>query len=237
MSFPLLVLFLAGADLGERDLQAAVQASLRGDLDEAATLYQSLVDRGHGSADLFYNLGTTELERGRTAAGVAALASALRRDPGHQGAQGNLEVSQPTAAEAEPTFVEAARPLSGALSFTAWFATAAVANALFVLALALRGGRRWLALSASVLLGLPAAAALGARHLEATRDLVVASGPVGLRNGPAERFATRSELSEGELVRVTQREASWIEVRTRDGRTGWLSVESTLPVPPVRLIP
>jgi len=227
-------LLLAAAPPGvEADLDTAYAAWRDGDLPAAATLYESAVNGGTDSADVLFNLGTLELERGRIGEGVPHLLAALKRQPWHPEARFNLELVAPEWSE-HRLVVGPLGDFAGWLSLPAWLVVLAVANLLLsgtVLT------RRWLpGLILAFGLGAPAAAALGVRHLEAQRPLMVAREAISLRQGPAPRYAARSELEAGAILRPRDTRPGWVEVQTPTGDQGWVPESTLQRIPPLSLL-
>ncbi len=229
-----LALLLAAAPSGvEADLDTAYAAWRDGDLPAAATLYEGAVNGGADSADVLFNLGTLELERGRIGEGVPHLLAALRRKPWHPEARFNLERVQPEWSE-HRLVVGPIGDFAGWLTLPAWLVALAVAN------LVLAGTvvtRRWLpGLVLAVGLGAPATAALVVRHLEAQRPLMVARKDISLREGPAPRYAGRSKLEAGAILRPRDTRPGWVEVRTPTGDQGWVPESTLQRIPPLSLL-
>ncbi|MEM1024436.1 MAG: tetratricopeptide repeat protein [Myxococcota bacterium] len=227
------VLMLVGSTALEADLDTAYQAWRSGDLAAASTLYQGAVEGGADSADVLFNLGTLELERGRKDEATRHLLAALRRNPWHPEARFNLELVQPAWAE-HRLWVGPLGDFAGWLPLPGWLLLLAMANLGLVFTL-LR--RRWrTGLTLIVVLGAPAVLALAIRHVEAQRPLAVAKDHTPLRQGPALRYASATELEAGDVLRPTDARPGWVEVETAEGTLGWLPEAKLHPVPPISML-
>ncbi|MGF1510003.1 MAG: tetratricopeptide repeat protein [Myxococcota bacterium] len=235
---------LAATDGSLEDRDLAYRSALAGDLEEAQTLYESLVARGYDGADLWFNLGTVALERGDLVKAVVSLRSALRRDPGHPGARQNLEVVRAragtTVSEPEPRLLDALRPVYASVGFLGGVALLCAANLAWALWLGLRLARssaspRRLAAVGGAGLATGALLILGCHHWVAHEPWVAVQSAARLLEGPAPRFKGISELPAATELLEVDAQGPFIEVRTRDGRTGWVRREATLPVPAYKI--
>jgi len=92
--------------VADSDFDAANRAYDEGKFKEAAARYETLVDGGRWSANLFYNLGNTEVRLGEPGKAMVAYARALALAPSHPAARETLDLlrKQSTAKTPERTW-------------------------------------------------------------------------------------------------------------------------------------
>lgn len=203
--------------------------------DEAAALYEEILEAGFENADIEYNLGNAHYKAGRMGWAVLAYERALRLDPSHEDAAANLEFVRELLADRQSS-------VGGPLS--AFFARlssrftlgrlAVLASALYFvlagvgIAGVLRGGfAGWpgrLAVVAAVAL-VVAGALLGYRIAQAGANVeaVVLAPEVSVRTGPGDDFVLEFRLHEGTKVRLAETRGEWARVSvTGTDLEGWL---------------
>ncbi len=221
----------APASPAETFLEAG-RAYEAGDAAKAAQLYQSLVERGYGSAELFYNLGNAELRQGELGLAIASYLRSRAISPRDQDVAANLAFARKSSEDA------IAPPAPSALLSTLFFwhyqlsrselALATVLlNLLFWGLLAVRLLRpgsellRW-ALPAAGLLLLAAFLSLALRHLSPTRIAVVVPAEINAHNSPDPTAAVRFLLHAGTELPVRERREGWLRIALPDGQQGWI---------------
>ena len=211
------------------DLAAAQNQLLEGRPEEAALLYRSVVEAGHGSADVHYNLGVAEHKAGNTTQAILHFEKSLRQEPGAADTLANLGALRD---ESEPSFFFADKlepwlaPMPADLA--TWLFLGLQAG--FVLSLAFWVGRRERAGGSAalvlsgvlLLLSLAAGAALASHAYVASDPRAVVMKGVRLEEGPDARFDDGAQVKAGARVRVSQENGAWEQVQLRDGTTGWL---------------
>lgn len=110
--FAILALMLAWGNSFSQDAEAlydqANDAYQAGEYKAAQALYDSIMNLGQVSADLYYNLGNTHYRQGHTGLSVLNYERALAIDPGHDDAQFNLKLARQRVADRiqpKPQFV------------------------------------------------------------------------------------------------------------------------------------
>ena len=215
----LLLLALVQAPAADDSFARGVTAFENGAFDHARSAFTTHIETRPDAASAWYNLGNTELRRGRRGAAIQAWAHTLTLEPRAADARANLR-----AVGAQEIATAAVRPLPltahelRALAGMAWI----VAGFLLAWAITIRGvrGRRiGMAGMAGVVVCGVALLALAARtswpqHAVAVRHTAV-------RTGPALRADERASLQEGELARILEMRGEWALVRGRDG-DGWV---------------
>lgn len=214
-----------------------------GSFDEAATLYEQIVEGGFENADVHYNLGNASFKSGRVGRAVLSYLRALRLEPGHRDAATNLAFVRERLADRHTTASESALADAVERAYRALPSTtlAVVASAVyFALALtlvvaALRGGfGPWTARAAwalGVALALLAGTAAVKEHrARSLREAVVLAREVAGRTGPGDDFVIEFRLHEGTTVRLRERRGDWARVAVAGtDLEGWVpgsSIES-----------
>lgn len=233
-----LVLFASSVALAEpepmRLLVDANTAYQIGDYAKAAQGYRALVEGGHGSPDLLFNLGTAELRAGRRGHAILAYERALRVDPNDADVQYNLaeatkgNIDKVVGIRDEEPLVERIGARVPADAMAAAFLVA------WVLGLGLLFLRHFVKVGRGVLLGagflsLVAAVACGALlatawwHRSEAAWAVVVTPAAAVREGPAADFKSAFEIHEGLKVRVVKKDRGFFRVRLPNGSEGWVS--------------
>lgn len=219
------------------DRDQAYEHTLRGEFDAARSLYRSLLDQGADTADVWFNLGTVQIESGDPVAGVVSYLAGLRRSPSHADLRANLSAVQAwleVGVERAPSWLDGARWVDG-VPLWVWWSLLVLGN----LGLATGALRRHAGLAAAGLIVAGAGAgAMALLHHAAHRPWAVVAETVPLRPGPAERYASTSEVRRGLDVRPERgrdadqgREAGWQKVTCPDGRTGYVPATALIDVP------
>ena len=237
----LLLIMLAtpiGASAAENDPAAlwerASQAFQGGRYEGAAAAYQQLVADGHGTADVFFNLGTAQLRARHFGEAVLAYERALRLSPGDADVAFNLN----EATKANMDKIVGAReeePLSerlGArvpLEESGWIfaATWLLAWGALILRLFTRRVRGTL-FGASLVIGIVAVISgtmlgLGTWVRANVRYAVVTTPVTSVREGPAKTFKAAFEIHEGLKVRVVGQQEEFERIRLPNGVEGWVT--------------
>ncbi len=200
-------------------------------------LFQSVIDDGAESADLYANTGTAALQAERLGPAVLAFRRALALDPDHARAQLNLTHARTLL----PPWVPRPEGTSVLDSFFFWHRTlsaaeraAAAALCFFLAAAALGHAIRWKTPAARAARNLAVLPALGWIALTASmfvggdagtnEAVVVAEEAVGRAadsaNAPA-RFA--DPLPGGTEVRAVEVRETWVRIELANGRDAWVS--------------
>lgn len=216
---------------------AAGTAYINGNYHEAITDYEQLLDRGLGSAKLYYNLANAYFKEDRLAEAILFYRRALRLAPGNEDIRYNLGVAEARTKdniEQVPEFflAEWLRGVRRTMSCTAWSVLSLVllAGALalvLVYLLAQRLAWRKAGFYGMLLAGVLFAAAtwLAAgerRELLDRSEAVVMSASAAVKSSPDNSATDLFVLHEGTAVRITERLDAWCEVTIADGKKGWI---------------
>ena len=213
---------------------AANAAYAEGRYDEAATLYQALIDE-QPNAQLYYNLGNTRFKQGELAQSILAYEHALRLRPNYPDAKYNLAFAQSKITDniVEQDFFLSAwvRSVRNGLSEQVWLI---LSICLFILALAglllfLLGREPWLrktafhtawiALIFSVIAGLNA----GSLHQRDTlrNEAIITQGIVNAKSSPDRSGTDLFTIHEGTKVSIRETLGEWANVRVGQNE-GWI---------------
>lgn len=199
---------------------------------QAIELYRSLVERGHGSAELYYNLGNAYLRNGELGRSIASYRRSLALAPRNEDTRANLAFARKSTTDA------IAPPAPPAILATLFFwhynlgrgelaLVVIIFNLLFWGLLAVRMFRRgnevlrWATMIALILL-LATTVSLGLRHLMPQRIAVVVPQEIEAYTAPDATSVPRFRLHAGTEVRIEDNRDGWLRVRLPTGQQGWI---------------
>ncbi|HVV70702.1 MAG TPA: tetratricopeptide repeat protein [Verrucomicrobiae bacterium] len=228
--------FGVGTAMAQDSAGAAFDSANRlyeqGKYSEAAAGYEKLVQAGHRSAAVYFNLGNACFKAGEIGKAIAAYHEAERITPRDPDLLANLQFARNQVQG--PTFTPPAwhRWLSR-LSLNEWSWLACVVVWLFFVLLiimewrpALKRPLRIYAMLLGVVLvllvGLTGAAW---NENQPGRDGVVMSKEATVRQGPLEESQTAFTLHDGAEVQVLDRKDDWLQITTGPRSIGWLKRE------------
>ncbi len=210
------------------------QALSKESYQAAAVKYQTLIDDGVQSWQMYFNLGNAYLQSGSLGRAIVNYerAAALTGNPT---VHANLEharslvQTEPPAELPQSTYEAAVAKLS-AIPMSTVALVAVFSWICFWVAISFRS-RSWqrtlnLTGTVAAIMFLSAALLIADHNPEAeTPEGIVTSKQGVLREGNGTAFAPRDglPLEEGEEVRVLEHRGDWFNVKTQDGRQGWLS--------------
>lgn len=213
-----------------------------GDFVGALEAYESILDAGFESGDLYFNTGNAYFKLGDLGRAILHYERARRLLPGDEGVLANLELARTLTVdevEALPRFwvlsawdwwigllprvmlllVVASAYLGGMAGVVALIMRRGTPVALWGGRMALFGGGLTLVLGWSLLVR-----ELG---LSRTEEAVVLAAEVPVRSAPSEDGdLTVFTVHEGTKVRIDRRSGEWAEVVLEDGKVGWLKLEA-----------
>ena len=208
-----------------------------GKFAEAATQYQSILETGKVSADLYYNLGNTYYRMGKIADAIIQYERALRLDANHEDAQHNLAFVQTLTIDkidaVDHVFlVDWWKFIYRLTTPDVW---AYVSVSLFVICLLcvafyLFSSQMWMRKTgfsmAIVCFFFSLITAFCASSRQAEMDdtslAIVYIPTVTTKSSPDNSGNDLFILHEGTKVRIKSVVGEWSEIQTEDGNTGWL---------------
>ena len=210
---------------------------------EALEGYRGLLAGGIENGTLYYNLGNALLKTGRKGEALWAYLSARRFLPRDGDLRANLEYTRSLLSEAEPASVQAPR-VADWLTANQQFSTRELAEAasalLWVASLCwiISGWVRWVrgALRPAAWTAFGCAAVVGVAlvsqtlWVDAVPRAVAVADRAEAKFSPSDTGTTHFTLPEGAVVRALQSQGGWVQVRRRDGRTGWVAQAAVRPL-------
>ena len=227
-------LLISALAFAQSDFDAANAAYADGRYDEAATLYQAMIDE-QPNATLYYNLGNAQFKKGELAQAILAYERALRLEPNHKDAQYNLAFAQSRITDnivEQDFFVSSwVRAVRNSLSESTWLI---LSISLFVLALVgllLFLLRRepwlrktafhvaWVALLFSLIAGLNAASLHKRDTLR--NEAIITQGVVNAKSSPDRSGTDLFTVHEGTKVLIRETIGEWSNISVGSNE-GWI---------------
>jgi len=211
----------------ENEFEAANRAFDDKKFLEARQHYDALISQGIWTANLFYNLGSTNQQIGADGLAMLNYERALALNPRHRDAYAALDLLRKNSTAKLParTWREAA---SGILTFDQWIILASAAGWLAVFAVLVPvarrrpvgfGGRGLITISALVALASATAAWYRSGDLNAA---VVIAKQVEARLAPADRASLADTLPAGSRLEWLNERSGWVECRLPSGTHAWV---------------
>lgn len=206
--------------------------------DDAISIYEAVIEKDGGSAELYYNLGNAFFRSGIVGKSILSYERALRFDPTDKDTKANLEYAlsmtkDEVAEQYELFFVTWFKAIVNTLSITSWAVMAVVAFILMLLSLLLfffnqRAGIRKTALvfvvfSLFVTIFANVAASHIYNYMNDDSEAIVMREEAYLKSTPDNSGTELIKIHEGRKVKIiddTMRE--WKEVELEEGTVGWL---------------
>lgn len=233
-----LLLVICHLTFAQSDFDIANAAYAEGKYEEAATLYQSLIDE-HPDAVLYYNLGNTRYKQGELAQAILNYERALRLKPNYKDAKYNLAFAQSRITDniVEQDFFLLAwtRAVRNCLSEQTWWVLSIV---LFILALVglllfLLGREPWLRKTAfhtawiaflfSLISGLNA---MSLHNRDTLRnEAIITQGVVNAKSSPDRSGTDLFTIHEGTKVTIRETLGEWANIRVGNNE-GWIKQQN-----------
>jgi len=224
------------------DLEQATAAYDQGDIELAAGIYQQLLDQHGPSATLLYNLGNCAYRQGQRGRAIAYYEQARRLAPRQGEIVDNLNFVRASLGLAPRYRVEHPRDL---LSFVRdylrpdeWLLGIAALILLWSIGFALctwqrrRQPRRWLHLTAAVLLLVSATALITQLRgpYRPNAQAVIVRDQARVHVLPNSEAATAAiDLPEGSFGAIVGSRSDWLRIRVGNGE-GWIERRAAMPV-------
>ena len=217
---------------------AANAAYAGGRYEEAAKLYQTLIDE-QPDATVYYNLGNAQFKQGELAQAILSYERSLRLDPSNKDAQYNLKFAQSRITDNIPEqdfFLSSwARAVRNRLNERSWII---ISITLFILALTglllfllsrelwLRKTAfhiAWIALLFSVIAGLNA----GSLHKRDTlrNEAIITQGVVNAKSSPDRSGTDLFTIHEGTKVTIRESIGEWVNIHVGNNE-GWVRTQN-----------
>ena len=229
-----LLLVICHLTFVQTDFDAANAAYADGRYEEAAAIYQSLIDE-QPDATLYYNLGNARFKQGELAQAILNYERALRLKPNYKDAQYNLAFAESKITDniiEQDFFLSVwARAVRNSLSESTWFILSVVLfiTGLVCLLLFLLGRTAWLRKSAfhiawtALLFALISGLNAGSLHKRDTlrNEAVITQGVVNAKSSPDRSGTDLFTLHEGTKVTIRETLGEWSNVHVGSNE-GWI---------------
>jgi tetratricopeptide (TPR) repeat protein len=207
-----------------------------GRYDEAAALYQAMIDE-QPDAQLYYNLGNAQYKQGELAQAILCYERALRLKPNYKDAQYNLAFAQSRITDNIPEqdfFLSSwARAVRNTLSAPTWLS---LSVSLFVLALIglllfLLGREPWLRKTAfhtawiTLLFSIVSGLNAGSLHQRDTQrnEAIITQGIVNAKSSPDRSGTDLFTVHEGTKVVIRETLGEWCNIHVGNNE-GWIQL-------------
>jgi tetratricopeptide (TPR) repeat protein len=235
--FIALIVCLNVQAVGEFNLDKADVAYTAGEFNNALEIYNSALEKGYESADLYYNVANCYFRKGELAASILNYERALKLDPSHDDAKHNLEFAQTRTVDKIDSLgtvflVDWWNAIANMTSADAW---AWIAISLFVvmlvaLSLYIFVRKMWVrkvgfsvAIVALFFTIISILCAYTRYEVETSKsEAIVFSQTVTIKSSPDSSGNDLFILHEGTKVKIKSTLGEWVEVSTLDGNSGWM---------------
>lgn len=225
----------------EFNLSQAELAYTAGEYDAALKIYNSALDMGYESSDLYYNVANCYFRKGELAASILNYERALKLDPSNEDAQHNLEFAQSRTVDKIDSLgtVFLVQWWNGFVNITSANVWAVVSIILFIavlvgLSLYIFVRKMWvrkLGFSVSIIaLFFTIISILSAYtryNVETSKaEAIVFAQTVTIKSSPDSSGNDLFILHEGTKVKIKSTLGDWAEISTSDGNSGWMPLSS-----------
>lgn len=235
--FIALIVCLNVQAVGEFNLDKADVAYTAGEFNNALEIYQSALDKGYESADLYYNVANCYFRKGELAASILNYERALKLDPSHDDAKHNLEFAQTRTVDKIDSLgtvflVDWWNAIANITSADAW---AWIAISLFIIVLVALSlyifvRKMWVrkvgfsvAIVALFFTIISILCAYTRYEVETSKsEAIVFSQTVTIKSSPDSSGNDLFILHEGTKVKIKSTLGEWVEISTLDGNSGWM---------------
>lgn len=219
----------------------ADSAYMAGNYEQAAQGYQTLLESGKQSADLYYNAGNAYFRMGKLADAIIHYHRALRVDATHQDAKHNLAFAQAmTIDKIDPVgtifLVTWWRACYRLLSADAWaylsvglFIVCLLSVSVFVFGKSIGWKKTGFAVAiVALIFTIITALCASSRYSELTdtTQAIIYVPTVTTKSSPDNSGNDLFILHQGTKVEIKSTLGNWSEIMTEDGNTGWLPTQS-----------
>lgn len=205
--------------------------------EEAAQLYQNLIDSGYQNVEIYFNLGNSYFKLGQIPQAILNYERAKQLDPGDEDIKFNLEMAKTFTVdriEPLPEFVLISwfRSVRGFFSSNGWaiisiilFAVTLVSGLLFWFSRTKALKRLSFTISL-VALALTITTLIFSKQekmlLTQRNQAIVFQPVVAVKSSPGDSGKDIFILHAGTKVTITKTLGNWVEIRIADGNKGWV---------------
>jgi len=242
MRIPMIFLFLLAVQLQAQNPDSIFSRANKnynlGSYEQALAGYDSIVQLGLHSSELYFNMGNAHYKLNRIAPSILNYEKAHLLDPTNEDIQHNLRFAQNMSIdvieELPPNAFDAfVNRLSGMFSLPLWsglviglLSLACLAFAVYLQSRQSRQKRQFFVLS--LLLAVLSVSSFGLALDRQARDAqqseaIIFAQTTDFRSEPNLRSEILVQLHEGTKVRVEDQVEQWVKVRLANGTVGWLT--------------
>jgi Uncharacterized protein conserved in bacteria len=209
----------------------------KGDFVSAETKYQSIINQGLHSADLYYNLGNAQFKQHKLAQAIIAYRRAIRLSPSNNDYKFNLELAKLQVVdkiESIPpffmvTWISGVKHLFGpngwakVAIFLFCLFSASIILSRFGNGIVLKRIGFWGSLGTFVIFCVAISISFSERsQLQDRTEAVILSPVVTIKSSPDNSGKDLFILHEGTTITVTDSLSAWYEIKVSDGNKGWI---------------
>ena len=223
--------------VGFFNFEKAEEAYTDGEYATALGIYNSALEMGYESADLYYNVANCYFRKGELAASILNYERALKLEPSHEDAKHNLEFAEAKTVDnineiGNVFLVDWWNAICNIVSADAW---AWVAISLFVIVLVALSlyifvRKMWvrkLGFSVAIIALFFTISSLFSANtrynIETSKSqAIVFSQTVTIKSSPDSSGNDLFILHEGTKVNIKSTLGEWVEISTLDGNSGWI---------------
>lgn len=220
--------------------QSANEAYSAGQFNEAAVLYEQLIDSCGSNFELEYNVGNSYFKAGEFALAILHYERALRIKPGDRDARFNLRLTQTRIVDqidpVPPFFLSKwMQALRETQSSNAWSVWSMAFFLVFLIGVSVyflnrrRGLRKTGFYVALLTLFVSILSLVFARtqylDLHNSTEAIIFTPTITIKSSPDQSGTDLFQLHEGTKVVVLSEMGAWREIETIDGNVGWIAAE------------
>lgn len=234
----LAVALSATAQTPRQLMQQGNDAYAKSDFAEAVRLYNTVLDAGYQSADLYYNLGNAHFRMEDYGLAILNYERALRLKPNFRDARQNLDLAN-SKTEDEIAALPEIFIVHWAHSIVTWFSPTGWRILLLCLLALLGDLTVFFVLSSQyssrkgALIGISVTAVLLLLCLACTiassvrynrhNQAIVTSPMAVVKSSPEDKSVDKLILHEGTKVNIEETLGSWHKIQIADGNSGWMN--------------
>ena len=239
--YSLLLIVSLSARASSTHWEAGNKAYIDGNYELALEEYNSILEEGKYSMELYYNLANTYFKLGEIGKSILYYNKALRIAPAQEDIRHNLAIAEAKTKDRIVVIPEFflnrwLRVVRNSASCTAWSVLSLVTFALvlaFVVLFLLASRIKWrkagfyCALCGFLLFVVTTSFAISSRNDMLTHnEAIVLSSAISVKSSPDNSATDLFVLHEGTKVRIVSEMDEWCEVVIADGKKGWTEVKN-----------
>lgn len=223
----------------ENNFDKGNTAYRNGDYNGAVKIYESVLEQGKHSADLYYNLGNAYYKLEKLGPSVYYYEKGLQLDPKNKDIQNNLQYAQQATVDEiiplpQNSISEFFNGIIQTFTTNTWAVLAVVASILMTCLFLMYYftqkptlKRVWFIGSIFFLLGVFFSLFMSYMEmkLNETNYAIVWEEEVEVRDGPTSNSSHIYYLHEGTKVTITYEEDNWARIELADGNEGWVQIQ------------